>query len=57
MCMDRNVSAPEEPILDEADEGEPFGEEVADLNAAVSPAASFNVLNVLRYFLAHLRIM
>jgi len=57
VCMDRNVSAPEEPILDEADEGEPFGEEVADLNAAVSPAASFNVLNVLRYFLAHLRIM
>jgi len=34
VCMDRNVPAPEEPILDEADEGEPFGEEVADLNAA-----------------------
>jgi len=34
LCMDRNVPASEEPILVEADEREPFGEEVADLNAA-----------------------
>jgi len=34
VCMDRNVPAPEEPILDETDEGETYDEDLADLNAA-----------------------
>jgi len=33
LCIDRNVQAPEEPIV-ERDEGQPFGEEAVDLNAA-----------------------
>jgi len=33
LCIDRNVQAPEEPIV-KLDEGQPFGEEAVDLNAA-----------------------
>jgi len=39
LCIDRNEQAPEEPIL-ELDEGQPFGEEAVDLNAAQCEFAS-----------------